>query len=198
MLSTTVASPCKTLCELQAADTTSKGIKSPAYQLVVPLMRSSPMVCTLVLFIKLASIIRFVGLLAPCPLLHTLISISPQPELKYSLQLCTVGLFLSHTVRESLVEPVKVPISWIWLQNNHSTFLPPSPLLKGEALLCHPSGLTFTSEGLPFNFINSKAWMTLDLKASYPHLAVVSIAPFRTWSWTMTSFRHCRQRLVRL
>ena len=47
MLSTTVASPCQTLREL-LRDTTSKGIKSPA---VVPRMRSSPRVCTLVLFI---------------------------------------------------------------------------------------------------------------------------------------------------
>ena len=47
MLSTTVASPCQTLRELLAG----YHIKSPAHQLVVPHMRSSPRVCTLVLFI---------------------------------------------------------------------------------------------------------------------------------------------------
>ena len=50
MLSTTTPSPCQTLREL-LADTTSKGIQSPAHQLVLPRMRSSPRVCTLVLFI---------------------------------------------------------------------------------------------------------------------------------------------------
>ena len=49
MLSTTtVASPCQTLRELLAGD--HEYINSPAHQLAVPRMRSSPRVCTFVLF----------------------------------------------------------------------------------------------------------------------------------------------------
>ena len=52
ILSTAVASPCKTLRELLAGETTSKRIlNSPAHQLVVPRMWSSPRVCTSVLCI---------------------------------------------------------------------------------------------------------------------------------------------------
>ena len=46
MLSTTIPSPC------QRATSASKGTQSPAHQLVLPRMRSSPRVCTLVLFIS--------------------------------------------------------------------------------------------------------------------------------------------------
>ena len=49
------------LCILKAREVamkgiyaTNKGIKSPAFQLVVPHMRSSPRVCTLVLFVLLS------------------------------------------------------------------------------------------------------------------------------------------------
>ena len=52
ILSTAVASPCKTLRELLAGETASKRIlNSPAHQLAVPRMRSSRRVCTSVLFI---------------------------------------------------------------------------------------------------------------------------------------------------
>ena len=47
ILSTAVAIQCKTLCELLAGETMSKRIpNSPAHQLAVPRVRSSPRVCT--------------------------------------------------------------------------------------------------------------------------------------------------------
>ena len=59
MLSTTAASPCQTLCELLARETHTDSL---AHQLAVWRMRSSPRVCTLVLFITLCnwySLIKF-------------------------------------------------------------------------------------------------------------------------------------------
>ena len=49
-ISTAVASPCQTLRELLAGDHELTHTNSPAHQLVVSRMRSSPRVCTLVLF----------------------------------------------------------------------------------------------------------------------------------------------------
>ena len=50
LLSTTVASPCQTLGELPARVCAYN--YSPTHQLAVPCMRSSPKVCTLVLFVN--------------------------------------------------------------------------------------------------------------------------------------------------